>query len=118
MDGHLFGWTMRHYPPSIPALPWVSVAYGAEQHSIGCPSESARAAAVAALRATSLLDSFGCADLLQATDGRWLVLEVNTDGVESFVLRDSRMPDLADEINLRLRDALTHRVATNVPTHS
>ncbi|MEU6709619.1 hypothetical protein [Streptomyces wuyuanensis] len=111
--GDLFSWTSRRYPSFMPALPWVSVALGAEQRQIDCPSESAQAAAAAALRATSLLDSFGCVDLLQASDGKWLVLEVNTDGIASFVLRDPRLPDLSDEINLRLRDALTHWAALN-----
>jgi len=32
------------------------------------------------LKAMGLWESFGCADLLWTEDGRWLVLEVNTDG--------------------------------------
>jgi len=43
------------------------------------PPEAARAAN-SALEAAELDRSFGCVDLLES-DGRWLVIEVGTDGL-------------------------------------
>jgi hypothetical protein len=72
---------------------------------LGDPPREARRQAREALAATGLLESFGCADLLQAPDGRWLVLEVGTDGVNNHVDRHLDLPHLEAEINERLAAA-------------
>ena len=78
--------------PSFPA--------GARPAPLGCPCPApatrrralpaeAERQARRALAATGLLASFGCVDLLPTPAGRWLVLEVGTDGLFNHVIRIS-----------------------------
>ena len=103
--GETFGWNVRRFPTGVAASPWVAHARGARYQDPGPLPAAAEEQARAALAATGLLDSFGCADLLHAGDGRWLVLEVGTDGVFNHVDRDVDLPGLSDEIDRRIAAA-------------
>lgn len=107
--GEPFGWVVRRYPPGRERSIWVALAAGAECFLDGeAPPEAAREAEKA-LRAVGVWGSFGCVDLLRARDGRWLVLEVNTDGLTSYVARRFGVPELEGEIEARLVEALRRR---------
>lgn len=73
------------------------------------PPATAAQAATAALEATSLLQTFGCVDLLQRSDGSWVVLEVGTDGLFTHLDRD--LNDSAFETGLleRVCDSFSRR---------
>ncbi|MCA9575788.1 MAG: ATP-grasp domain-containing protein [Sandaracinaceae bacterium] len=88
VGGELLGFNVRRFPDDTLGGPWVSHARGGRYESAGEAPEEARVAARAALSATGLLSSFGCADLMRDAQGRWLVLEVGTDGVFNHVDRD------------------------------
>jgi glutathione synthase/RimK-type ligase-like ATP-grasp enzyme len=103
--GETFGWNVRRFPSGVTPSPWVAHARGARYRDPGPLPAAAEEQARAALAATGLLDSFGCADLLRAGDGRWLVLEVGTDGVFNHVDRDIDLPGLPEEIDRRLAAA-------------
>lgn len=103
--GELFGWNARRFPSGTRPSPWVAHARGARYVAVGEPPLEAERQAREALAATGLLKSFGCADLLHAPDGRWLVLEVGTDGVNNHVDRHLDLPHLEAEINERLAAA-------------
>jgi hypothetical protein len=102
--GETFGWNVRRFPPGTTPSPWVAHARGARYETAGeAPAEAERQAR-AAWKATGLLGSFGCVDLLP--DGEeWLVLEVGTDGLHGYVDRDVALPALAEEIDCRLAEA-------------
>jgi hypothetical protein len=104
--GKLFGWNVRRFPPGRTASPWVAAVAGAISIPLGEPPPEAASEVAKALEATGLLGSFGCVDLLLAPDGRWLVLEVNTDGLSSYVLRTACGPALEAEIGARINDAV------------
>lgn len=102
--GETFGWNARRFRDDQPASPWVAHARGARYVVIGEAPSEAVAAARAALVATDLIDSFGCADLVY--DGaQWLVLEVGTDGACGHVDRDVGDAALAREIDRRFAEA-------------
>jgi hypothetical protein len=103
--GETFGWNVRRFPPGAQYSPWVAHAQGARYESVGTAPTEAERQARKALAATGLLDSFGCADLMQCSDDRWLVLEVNTDGISSTVDRDICVPGIAGAIDCRLAKA-------------
>jgi hypothetical protein len=84
----LFGWIVRRYAPEKTASPWVAHARGAHYETLGTAPEEAMAVARHALDASGLLESFGCVDLLQDSTGRWLALEVGTDGLFNHVDRE------------------------------
>lgn len=88
VGGACAGFSVRRYPPGRVASPWVSHANGAHYEVFDDAPREAWEAARLALHATHLDDSFGCVDLLHTPDGRWLVLEVGTDGVFNHVDRD------------------------------
>lgn len=103
--GEIFGWNARRYPRGVEASPWVAHARGARYEIEGPAPAEAEAVARQALAATGLLDSFGCVDLLPAPEGRWLALEVGTDGVFNHVDRDVGDPALAEELDRRVAEA-------------
>ncbi|HYH63979.1 MAG TPA: hypothetical protein VD866_04705 [Urbifossiella sp.] len=110
--GELFGWVVRRFPEGSKPSPWVAHARGARYEPAGEPPAAATAAARSALVVTGLLDSFGCADLLPAPAGGWLVLEVGTDGPSSHVDRDLGIPALEREIRRRVAEAFWARAGT------
>jgi hypothetical protein len=103
--GELFGWVARRFPEGSRSSPWVAHARGARYVNLGEPPSVATAAAHRALRAAGLLDSFGCADLLQRPSGEWVVLEVGTDGIYNHVDRELGDSAFERELQRRLADA-------------
>lgn len=103
--GALFGWNARRFPAGVPASPWVAHARGARYEVEGSAPPEAERVAREALAATGLLSAFGCVDLLPAPEGRWLALEVGTDGVYNHVDRDVGCPALAAELDRRVAEA-------------
>ena len=97
----VFGFVARRFPEGARGGAWVSHAQGARYEDPGSAPDEARNAARAALASTGLLTRFGCVDLMQRTDGTWVVLEVGTDGVFNHVDRDLPWPDFVAEINER-----------------
>lgn len=113
--GQTFGWNVRRFPAGVRPSPWVAHARGTRYAAPGdAPPEAVRQA-TSALSAVGLLDSFGCCDLLHAPDGRWLVLEVGTDGVHNHVDRDLCLPELEREIDHRLAGAFWARAGRPPP---
>lgn len=103
--GETFGWNVRRFPKGASSSPWVAHAQGAFYESVGIAPAEAEHQARKALAATELLDSFGCADLIHSRDGRWLVLEVNTDGIFNYVDRNISIPGIAEAIDRRIAKA-------------
>lgn len=103
--GELFGWVARRFPEGKTPSPWVAHARGARYVRLEGPPTSAMETAEAALRAAGLWDSFGCVDLLRTPDGRWVALEVGTDGIANHVDRELDNPELEAEIQQRIADA-------------
>lgn len=103
--GETFGWNARRFPPGSTASPFVAHAQGARYEEEGEVPAEAELQARRALSATQLLGSFGCADLMRNEQGRWLVLEVNTDGIFNHVDRDIAIGNIAAEIEQRLAQA-------------
>lgn len=103
--GQLFGWVGRRFPPGSKPSPWVAHARGARYTTLGQPPANALIAARAALLAIGLLDSFGCADLLQRANGDWVVLEVGTDGIFNHVDREVEDSSLESELDARVAAA-------------
>jgi hypothetical protein len=101
--GDTFGWVVRRFPAGTKPSPWVAHARGAVYERAGQAPPAATVVARAALAATGLLDSFGCADLLQRPTGEWVVLEVGTDGLVNHV--DRALGDVALETELIQRVA-------------
>jgi len=106
VGGATFGWSVRKFGPEAPRSPWVAVARGAHFERVGEAPAEAVAQGRRALAATGLLDSFGCADLLQRPEGEWVVLEVNTDGISEFSLREFGIPEITNELNARMGSAV------------
>jgi hypothetical protein len=102
--GELFGWMVRRLPEGI-SSPWVAHVRGARYANLGRAPKEARAAARIALDAVGLLDSFGCADLIQRPSGEWLVLEVGTDGIVNYIDRDLGDPAFEGEVSERIAAA-------------
>jgi hypothetical protein len=107
--GEVFGWVARRFPEGARPSPWVAHARGARYAPAGDPPAQAVEAARAALSASGLLESFGCADLLCKPDGQWVVLEVGTDGMFNHVDRDLGLPALESEIQRRIAEAFWAR---------
>jgi hypothetical protein len=107
--GELFGWVVRRFPHGVAPSPWVAHARGARYAVAGEAPGTAVAAARAALAATGLLESFGCADLLCRPTGEWVVLEVGTDGMFNHVDRDLGLPALEQELHRRVAEAFWSR---------
>ncbi|WP_299410584.1 hypothetical protein [Acaryochloris sp. IP29b_bin.148] len=108
--GELFGWVVRRNPDATSKNPWVAHARGAQYSDCGEVPKEAVNVAAEALRATGLLQSFGCVDLLFSPSKGWVVLEVGTDGIFNHVDRDLGIPHLEHEMDLRLADTFWHRV--------
>src|SRR5262249_56906192 len=108
--GELSGWVARRFPVGTKASPWVAQARGARYEVAGEAPQQARAAGRAALEATGLLGSFGCADLLRKPSGEWVVLEVGTDGMYNHVDRDLGDRELEAELQGRVAEAFWARV--------
>ena len=100
-----FGWNVRRFPRDVNASPFVAHARGARYEAVGQVPPEAEIQARRALLATGLFTSFGCADLLRDEQGKWLVLEANTDGIFSHVDRDISIGNIAEEIENRLAGA-------------
>lgn len=100
--GETFGWNARRFPAGTSPSPFVAHARGAKYEEAGRVPEEAEALARQAFQATNLLDSFGCADLMRNNSGLWLILEANTDGVQSHVDRDIGVGNIAQDIDKRL----------------
>ena len=110
--GRLFGWVARRFPDGVRPSPWVAHARGARYELAGDPPQAAIAAARAALEASELLDSFGCADLLRTPEGQWIVLEVGTDGMFNHVDREIGHPILEQEIQRQIAETFWGRFGT------
>lgn len=108
--GEFFGWVVRRNPDINSKDPWVAHARGAQYCDCGDIPKEAVNVATDALRATGLLQSFGCVDLLFSPSQGWVVLEVGTEGIFNHVDRDIGIPHIEHEIDLRLADAFWHRV--------
>jgi hypothetical protein len=108
--GQLFGWVVRRFPSGVKPSPWVAHARGAQYEFLGHPPADAVAAARAALEATGLLASFGCADLLRRPTGEWVILEVGSDGMFNHVDRVLGLPELEREIQQRIAEAFWQRL--------
>jgi glutathione synthase/RimK-type ligase-like ATP-grasp enzyme len=108
--GQVFGWVARRFPEGVKPSPWVAHARGARYETAGKIPCEAEIAARTALRATDLLNSFGCVDLIQRPSGQWVVLEVGTDGMFNFVDRDLGIPELETEIQRRIAQAFWARL--------
>ena len=100
--GSLFGWVVRRFPNGVNPSPWVAHARGARYENAGDAPHQAARLAHQALSATNLLNSFGCADLIQTADGKWLLLEVGTDGQFNHVDRELGLPQMENEITERI----------------
>ena len=85
-------------------------AGNARYEHCGDPPLEALTAARSALKATGLLESFGCVDLIQNAEGRWLVLEVGSDGIFNHVDRDIGIASLEREIQHRIAEAFWSRL--------
>jgi glutathione synthase/RimK-type ligase-like ATP-grasp enzyme len=105
VGGKMFGWNVRRFPSGVRPSPWVAHVRGARYTGAGAPPREAEVAARAALEVTGLTASFGCVDLLRAEDGRWLVLEIGTDGLFNHVDRDLGLPAQEAELEVRLKAA-------------
>ncbi|MFN3651345.1 MAG: RimK family alpha-L-glutamate ligase [Armatimonadota bacterium] len=103
--GETFGWNVRRFPAGARPSPWVAHARGARYELPGDAPPEAEELARQTLQAAGLLDSFGCVDLLRNEAGRWLVLEVGTDGVFNHVDRDLGLPREEAELDQRLAEA-------------
>lgn len=103
--GELFGWVVRRFPEGARSSPWVAHARGARYVHLDYPPSAACEAARAALKATGLYDSFGCADLLCRPSGEWVVLEVGTDGLYNHVDRELGNSRFEQEIHSRIAKA-------------
>lgn len=106
--GEVFGWLLRRYDRGD-GSPWVAHARGARWHCLPGPPVTAARAATAALEATNLLQTFGCVDLLQRSDGSWVVLEVGTDGLFTHVDRDLGDSAFEAELLERVCDSFSRR---------
>jgi len=104
--GETFGWNARRFPSSMNKSPFVAHAQGARYEAEGDVPQEAEFQGRRALCATNLINSFGCADLMKDREGRWLVLEVNTDGIFNHVDRDINIGNIANEIDIRLSKAV------------
>jgi len=78
---NLFGWNVRKFPPQQKKQPWVAHAQGAIYEVLNEVTDEVIEIATKTFQATYLYDSFGCADFIQDNNGKWLVLEVGTDGI-------------------------------------
>ncbi len=103
--GETFGWNARRFPDGAKSSPFVAHARGAHYEIEAAVPPAAAEQARRALSCTKLLDSFGCADLMRDQNNRWLVLEVNTDGVFNYVDRDISIENITAEIDQRLNTA-------------
>jgi hypothetical protein len=95
----------RRFPEGVKPSPWVAHARGARYEVAGTIPTNAARAAQAALQSTYVLESFGCVDLMRDAKGRWLVLEVGTDGVFNHVDRDIGDANMEREIQRRIAEA-------------
>ena len=104
--GVLFGWNVRRFPQSVEKpSPIVAHARGALYEEAGTASPRAVRCARRALEATGLWPSWGCVDMVPTPDGRWLALQVGTDGVWGHVDRAIGLPGVAQELETRLARA-------------
>ena len=103
--GILFGWNRRKYTSENNKNPWVAHAQGAVYEVLGKPPCEVEVLATKVFKATYLFESFGCVDFLQDNDGKWLVLEIGTDGIFNHVDRNIGNRILEGEIEQRIADA-------------
>jgi glutathione synthase/RimK-type ligase-like ATP-grasp enzyme len=110
--GELFGFNARRFPRGASCSPWVAHARGARYEHGELAPNAALDQATIALDATGLLASFGAVDLMKDSSGRWMVLEVGTDGLVNHVDRDVDHSGLKEEINRRLAIAFWKKVGS------
>lgn len=104
--GVLFGWNVRRFPvTTLNPSAFVAHARGAGYEAAGTAPPRAVRCARRALEATGLSTSWGCVDMIPAPDGRWLALEVGTDGLWSHIDRALGLPTIEKEIETRLAHA-------------
>jgi glutathione synthase/RimK-type ligase-like ATP-grasp enzyme len=115
--GEIFGWVARRFPKGTKTSPWVAHARGARYVNLNDPPDAAAQVARDALKSTGLLDSFGCVDLLQTSDGSWVALEVGTDGLVNHVDRDIGDPDFEQGLNKRIAAAFWSAANQIAPTN-
>jgi glutathione synthase/RimK-type ligase-like ATP-grasp enzyme len=101
----LFGWVARRFPTGTRPSPWVAHARGARYELVGDAPRQANEVASLALKAAGLFESFGCVDLLRRPSGKWVALEVGTDGIYNHIDRDLGIPSLEGELSRRIADA-------------
>ncbi|HMS22854.1 MAG TPA: hypothetical protein PKA38_03780 [Candidatus Levybacteria bacterium] len=106
VDGEVFAWNVRKFPDGVKPKDLVAHAVGARYFPLENPTDEAIDVSKKALEAVQLLNSFGVVDLIKSKDGKLLVLEVGTDGIDTIVDRDFDNSTLTQELNLRIRDAL------------
>ncbi len=102
--GELFGANARRFAGEAPSV-FVAHAQGARYEAVEALPDAAFAVARLGLEATELWESFGCVDLLRDGRGRWLALEVGTDGLWNHVDRDIGDLGIAEELESRLARA-------------
>lgn len=113
IEKELFGWFVRYFPDGVKPTPWVAVAQGAKAKMAGNLPKEVEKIAQKAFQAVGLYDNFGGCDFIKNPDGRWMVLEVNTDGIYNFIPRQIEMKVLEDELNKRLKEAIRKRIEIN-----
>lgn len=111
VDGETFGWNARRFPTGAKSSPFVAHAQGARYEDAGTVPREAEMQARRAMRATHMLSSFGCADLMRDEKENWLVLEVGTDGIWTHVDRDIQVGGIENEIDRRLASAFYKHAA-------
>ena len=90
------GWNVRRFPEGVAPSPFVAHAKGARYVDVGLPPAEVVEAGLLAMRAVGLEGGFGAVDFIPDR-GRWLVLEVNTDGPYQHVDRDFEGADRLDQ---------------------
>ncbi|MEZ6139409.1 MAG: hypothetical protein R3B84_02450 [Zavarzinella sp.] len=108
--GEIFGWVARRFPNGATTSPWVAHARGARYELAGIAPQEAVAVGRSALIATGLLGFFGCVDLIFHPSGKWVVLEVGTDGMFNHVDRNLELPALELEIQSRIAESFWGRL--------
>ncbi|MBP6913215.1 MAG: hypothetical protein KBC00_01240 [Candidatus Levybacteria bacterium] len=109
VDGEIFAWNVRKLPDGVKPKDLVAHAVGARYFPLEQPTEEAMDVSRKALEAVQLFSAFGVVDLIKSKDGKLLVLEVGTDGIDTIVDRDFDNPTLTQELNLRIKNALHKR---------
>ncbi|VEP12754.1 conserved hypothetical protein [Hyella patelloides LEGE 07179] len=101
----LLGWNVRKFPQGVSKKPWVAHAQGAVYEILDRVPNEVINIATKTLKITRLFDSFGCVDFIQDNQGKWLVLEVGTDGIFNHVDRHIENQSLEKELSENIAKA-------------